>query len=325
MYKSLTIAALAAASALPAFAQSSVTMYGRFNTSIERQEVDPAVGQSVSVTSMVNNASRLGMKGSEDLGGGLRAGFQLEHGFNSDTGAQTNSSSFWGRQSEVNLSGGFGAVRLGLYTSEAYYATADYVSMHNHDTGTSSDALYAYIGRDRDKIGYQSPSWGGLVFHASVALREVPTDKTRVTDLAVNYDAGGLHLGAGYEHAGSERYQFALRALYEMGPFTFGGYYQHDKNGLCVDFSCGTRDNFRASMMYTIGASELHLNIGGADDYSNIDASRGRQITVAYNYNLSKRTKVYAFYTRFDDGDTPFYLADGGSFQSLAAGVRHNF
>jgi predicted porin len=324
MYKSLTIAALAAASALPAFAQSSVTMYGRINTTIERQEFDPANGPSDSTTSMVNNASRLGVKGSEDLGGGLRAGFQLEHGFNSDTGAQTRST-FWGRQSEVNLSGGFGAIRLGLFTSEAYYATADYVSMHNHDTGASSDALYAYLGRDRDKIAYASPSWGGLVFHASVALREVPEDKTRVVDLALNYDAGPLHLGAGYEQAGDERQQFAIRALYELGAFTFGGYYQRDKNGFCADFSCGRRNNYRGSVMYTLGASELHFNIGAADDYSNVDASRGRQFTVGYNYNLSKRTKVYGFYTRFDDGDTPFYLADGGSFQSLAAGIRHNF
>jgi predicted porin len=328
MYKSLTIAALAAASALPAFAQSSVTMYGRFNTSIERQRDSGAFGaESTSMNQMVNNSSRLGVKGTEDLGGGLRAGFQLEHGFNSDTGAITRDT-FWGRQSEVNLGGGFGTVRLGLFTSEAYYATADYVSMHNHDTGTSSDALYAYIGRDRDKIGYASPSWGGVVLHASVALRETiagVSDSTRVFDLAANYDAGPLHLGAGFERSGSERNQFAIRALYEAGPFTFGGYYQRDKNGLCADFSCGSRNNFRLSGMYAFGASELHLNVGFAKAYQNIDDSDARQATIAYNYNLSKRTKVYAFYTRIDDGDAGFYRGLAGDFQSLAVGVRHNF
>jgi hypothetical protein len=59
-----------------------------------------------------------------------------------DTGV--SASPFFGRQSEVNLSGAFGTVRLGRWISESYFATADYVSMHNHDTGSSSDALYAY-------------------------------------------------------------------------------------------------------------------------------------------------------------------------------------
>jgi predicted porin len=154
------------------------------------------------------------------------------------------------------------------------------------------------------------------------------SDRTRVFDLAANYDAGPLHLGAGFERSGSERQQFAIRALYEAGPFTFGGYYQRDKNGLCADFSCGTRNNFRLSGMYAFGASELHLNVGIARKYENIPDSGARQATIAYNYNLSKRTKVYAFYTRFDNDDANFYTsysAAGGDFQSLAFGVRHNF
>jgi predicted porin len=54
-------------------------------------------------TALQNNASRFGFKGTEDLGGGLTAGFQLDSGFNMDTGAQTSSSTFWSRQSKVNL------------------------------------------------------------------------------------------------------------------------------------------------------------------------------------------------------------------------------
>ena len=149
-----------------AFAQSSVTLYGRVNTTVERQEVG-----NVKTTGLFNNSSRFGFKGSEDLGGGLKAGFQLESGFNSDTGA--SATTFFGRQSEVNLSGGFGAVRLGRFTAESYYATADYVSMHNHDTGSSSDAFYAYVMPDANKIAYRTPTFGGLTVDAAVALHGV--------------------------------------------------------------------------------------------------------------------------------------------------------
>ena len=131
----LALAVLALLGSTAAFAQSSVTLYGRVNTTVERQEVG-----NVKTTGLFDNNSRFGFKGTEDLGGGLKAGFQLESGFNSDTGA--SAATFFGRQSEVNLSGGFGTVRLGNFFPESYYATADYISMHNHDTGSSADALY---------------------------------------------------------------------------------------------------------------------------------------------------------------------------------------
>ena len=96
----VVLAVLAVAGTTAAMAQSSVTLYGRVNTTVERQKVG-----DVTTTGMFNNSSRFGFKGTEDLGGGLKAGFQLESGFNSDTGA--SSPTFFGRQSEVNLSGGF--------------------------------------------------------------------------------------------------------------------------------------------------------------------------------------------------------------------------
>ena len=117
----VVLAVLAVAGTTAAMAQSSVTLYGRVNTTVERQKLG-----DVSSTGMFNNSSRFGFKGTEDLGGGLKAGFQLESGFNSDTGAAA--STFFGRQSEVNLSGNFGMVRLGNFFAESYYATADYVS-----------------------------------------------------------------------------------------------------------------------------------------------------------------------------------------------------
>ncbi|KNZ34361.1 MAG: porin [Methylibium sp. NZG] len=312
MKKSLLTVALATVAAGSALAQSSVTIYGRLNQSVERQKT----GTAEPVWVLQNSSSRIGFKGAEDLGGGLKAGFQIEHGFSPDTGAAAGT--FWGRQSEVNLGGNFGLLRLGNFTSEAYFATADYISMHNHDTGTSSDALYAYLGRDINKIAYRTPDIKGLTVEGAVALSEA-SGFGRTIDLAANYAIGPLQLGAGYQRVSTTaQKQFAIRGLYEIGSFVIGAYVQRDENG----YAAGKRTTTRLSGMYTLGSSELHLNFGNAGKYSSVPDSSAKQFTVGYNYNMSKRTKVYSFYTKVDAAAGNTYLTD---FSSFAVGVRHNF
>ena len=312
MKKSLLAIALATLASASAFAQSSVTIYGRLNESVERQKT----GTADPVWVLQNSASRIGFKGTEDLGGGLKAGFQIEHGFSPDTGAAAGT--FWGRQSEVNIGGGFGLLRLGNFTSEAYFATADYISMHNHDTGTSSDALYAYLGRDINKIAYRTPDIKGLTVEAAVALSE-GSGFGRTVDLAANYAIGPVQLGAGYQRVSTTgQKQFAIRGLYEIGSFVVGAYVQRDENA----YAAGKRTTTRLSGMYTLGSSELHLNFGNAGDYGNVANSGAKQFTLGYNYNLSKRTKVYSFYTKVDAAAANSYLTD---FSSFALGLRHNF
>jgi predicted porin len=322
MVRSLIAAAVLATLGTSALAQSSVTMYGRLNLTLESQKIVDGLGGERSARGLINNASRIGMKGTEDLGGGLKAGFQIEHGFDADTGAATGGAAgFWGRQSEVNLSGSFGMVRLGNFTSEAYYATADYVSLHNHDTGTSADTHYAYLGRNTDKIAYRTPDMGGFTAEAAISLRDGnPAPADRTIDLAVNYGAGPLHIGAGYEKAGDAK-QFAVSGLYEAGAITFGGYFQR-ASGAGLD-----RNSFRLVGMYTMGNTELHANFGYAGKIDDVDGTAANQLTLGVNYNLSKRTKIYGFYTNNggDAGDAYALLANRGVKRSLAAGVRHNF
>ncbi|MFN3734915.1 porin [Comamonas testosteroni] len=343
----IALAALAVMGATTAMAQSSVTLYGRVNTSIEHQKLG-----DTSATGMVNNASRFGIRGTEDLGGGLKAGFTLESGFNSDDGAGTpwthgtGSGLTFGRQSEVNLSGGFGMVRLGNFVPESYYATADYISMHNHDTGPSSDALYydpVWFGglSTKNKVGYRTPNMGGLTVDASVSMHEKdPSVGPRKNgyDLAANYATGPLHLGAGFSKVG-DNWQAALRGLYTFGQVTLGAYYQRNKDDNQISGTgAGSRNNFRLSAMYTMGASEFHANVGHANKWSNIADSAATQWTLGYNYNLSKRTKVYTYYTRINNSNGISYLnggstisslrASGGAgkdFSSFAVGIRHNF
>jgi len=243
----------------------------------------------------------------------------------------------------VNLSGGFGMVRLGNFVPESYYATADFVSMHNHDTGSSSDALYydpVWFGGlgTKNKVGYRSPSLGGLVIDAAVSLHEKGDlyDGNTVVgklpekngfDLAANYNLGALALGAGYSYVNSN-YQLGLRAAYTFGQFTVGGYYQRNKDdNQRVPGGAGTRNNFRLSGMYAMGASEFHVNLGRANNWSNVNDSASTQYTVGYNYNLSKRTKVYGYYTKVNNKKGADYMTGtpGDDFSSFALGVRHNF
>ncbi len=87
--------------------------------------------------------------------------------------------------------------------------------------------------------------------------------------------------------------------------------------------------------MAPVGAHEFHLNVGVAGDDSGTDDTAGKQYTLAYNYNLSKRSKVYAYYTKIDN-DSARSTGGGGAYSflgspagldisSVALGIRHNF
>ncbi|KQY83447.1 porin [Pelomonas sp. Root1444] len=309
MKKIALVAALAAVAA-PAFAQSSVTLWGRINTTVESQKV----GSQDRKVVVQNNSSRLGFKGTEDLGGGLKASFSLEHGLNSDTGVATGGTQFWNRASWVQLEGAFGGVRLGKWFPGSYFATADYVSMHNHDTGTSADNLYGTRFTTNNKVSYFTPNVAG--FSAELGAAAGEGAGPRAFDVAVNYDMGPLHAGLGYEKVGNYK-QMAVRGLYELGAFTFGGYYQREEIS-----GFKNRDVGRLAAMYTVGQSEFHLNVGGskAGGDGAFRFGGAKQYTAGYNYNLSKRTKVYGFYTKTDYNSTGQL-----DFNSLAVGVRHNF
>ncbi|WP_295639908.1 porin [uncultured Methylibium sp.] len=322
MKKLALAAALAAAFTGSAFAQSSVTLYGRINTSAEVQKVGSQDEKYV----LQNNASRWGLRGSEDLGGGLNAFFGLESGFSSDTGAGAGGFS---RDAYVGLkSASLGQVRMGRFFSAIYYATADYISNHNHDTGTSSDVLYAYRIDLTNAVQYSTPSFGGFVGTATVAAGEGTTDKTY--ELVGNYSAGPLHVGGGYSETERRLTQakdksFSVSGFYSFGAFSIGALYERDdfETLAAGGQQLGSRDYGRIAGIYTLGAAEFHLNYGQAKAWDGLPNSGAKQYTAGINYNLSKRTKVYGFFTKIDDGAAGFY---GGDFRSLAAlGIRHNF
>lgn len=349
------LAVLAVCGTSAAMAQSSVNVYGRVNTTIESQKLGNA-----SATGMVTNSSYIGFRGTEDLGNGLKAGFVLEANFNSDNGAGADNGNFnFKRNSEINLSGNFGMLRLGSFDAYSYSVTADFISMHNHDTGTSADALYTYAAGRGNTIAYRTPDIAGLTAEVQYRFGEKAKVKNDAPidawedkggwDLGVNYANGPLGLGFGYTQqklnvlpgvateSDEKVRQFALRASYAIGDLTLGAYYQKAKSDVGADTA--KRDAYRLAAMYTIGASELHANVGRATAVKlngAKDSDSATQWTLAYNYNLSKRTKVYALYTNINntasaDISSPdsFKLnntsATDDKFRSIGVGIRHLF
>ncbi|KKW68168.1 hypothetical protein AAV94_06825 [Lampropedia cohaerens] len=322
-------------------AQSNVTLYGRINTTVEHQKFQ---GES-STTGLHSNSSFIGFRGVEDLGSGLKAGFVLEQQIDATNGAASG----FERETHISLSGAFGTLKAGNYNSTAYTYTADYISMHNHDTGSSADALFAYVVPNDTKIGYISPDFGGFSFEVGYGFEDNHGDKSPY-DLSLRYVYGDFDLGAGYAKW-DEAEAFTIRALYHNGTFALGGYVQYDDNGhagtvanwingqlpagtppvsasdVTNAFDLGDRLSARLVGAYYFGNSELHANVGWADEYDNVADSDALQYTLAYNYNLSKRTKLYGFYTHIDNKRNAIYGgADAGKdFSSFALGVRHLF
>ena len=342
-----TLAALAVTALLSgtAMAETSFTIYGRANVSVEQQKVG---SQSDSV--MVDNASRLGFRANRDLSDGMSVGTVLEAGTNLTSGSTKNK--LFAREASVALNGAFGQVKLGrMPASVAYFATADYVSNHNHDTGTSSDALYDFLatGSLSNAVGYASPKLGALKLEAQYGLKKstgAGTNDSAVVNpvaAAASYDAGALQLGLGYESAQnpvlaasnptttSTASQVTARAFYTMGPLGFGGYVQKSSG---TNFA---RNAYRLSAMYTLGQNEFHVNVGAAGNRAGAANTGASQYTLGYNYNLDKQTKVYALYTKINqDSATNAYqanssgfvsgsTANGLSLNSVGAGVRYNF
>ncbi|WP_277184546.1 porin [Caballeronia sp. BR00000012568055] len=203
--KSALVAALAFAAAAPAFAQSSVTLYGIVDDSIVYQSSQTSLGSTSGGRSNVKTASgiwagsRFGLKGAEDLGGGTKAIFQLESGSNINNGAQQYTNAMFGRQAWVGLTNGqFGTLTLGrqytsYYTLMAPYSPTNwltgYFGAHPGDLD-ELDTIY----RANNSIVYTSPKLYGVTVSGSYSLAGTPDSVYRGStwSAAVQYQQGPI-------------------------------------------------------------------------------------------------------------------------------------
>ncbi len=322
----LALAALAALTAAgTASAQSSVSIYGRIDASVGSERVD---GESTTKLYSGNlTPSRLGFRGTEDLGGGLKANFQLEAALTVDDG--TADSLRFNRASWVGLSGGFGAVRAGLMDS-AYKDIYDMgVSNNLFDSAfTPTNFAYAGVGnftsRPSNQVRYDTPLFGGFSGGVSYALDETAGVSNDLTAVNLRYRAGALDVGLAVQNQknavlANDRDYRLLAAAYDFKTVRVSGQYQtaEQANGLeDKEYSVGVTvplGAFDVSLGYANGKSEL----------SGATSEKGTAYSVGATYALSKRTKLYGAYA---DGE----VKDGtGTITTdrrlFALGVRHDF
>ncbi|WP_346289045.1 porin [Zoogloea sp.] len=351
-----SLATLAALASLSAQADDGVVVYGRLNATFENVRVENGHSRNV----VNDNASRIGFRGTEDLGGGMAVIYQIESRIRVD--GSDSGTTLATRDSWVGLRTQQGTLRLGRSLGPIYYALYDYISMHNHDTGYSSDALLspaifgnsnAAGGRMNNQIWYTSPKLGGFTVDATYALlaeEPVSSGSSRTPHnlgLVTSYDAGPLHAAVSYASTQnttnldttSSTVRFnndrAVTAggAYNFGPVVVGALFERSKRSTLSEDM--TRNYWRVSAMAPVGAHEFHINYGHAGDYSGTSDTGAKQYTLAYNYNLSKRSKVYAYYTKIDN-DAARSAGGGGAYSflgssagldnsSIALGIRHNF
>lgn len=344
MNKSLIALAVLAASGA-AMAQSSVTLYGRLDASFGQTSKEttgavpvPKLSQTV-VGSSLLNTTFWGLKGTEDLGGGLTANFKLESQFSMDTGAAA--ATMFEREATVGLAGGFGSVNVGRqYTAyDALRAATNNVYDSNFSTsgagGVWATGVSDYSNRVSNSIRYNSPVFSGFSGAVALGLGEnkevIGTNVGSSTDnisLHIKYAAGPLLVG--YAHQEEKLAQAALTAAqvtnkynlfggsYDFGVAKLTGSYNQAKNGTLDDkeYQVGVSVPFGAA---AVAAGYSHANSKGAA--LELD---GKGFTLLGTYNLSKRTTLYAGYKDIEteSGTTAISTAKASTF---AAGVRHTF
>ncbi|MBC8742267.1 porin [Paraburkholderia sp. UCT31] len=206
MKKSLLALAALGAFAGVAHAQSSVTLYGIVDVGIN-MNTNSGGKHLYNMSSGVLQGSRFGLRGTEDLGGGLKALFVLENGFDVTNGKLGQGGLMFGRQAYVGLSSQFGTVTLGRqYDSVVDYVGpfesgdqwGGYIAAHPGDIDNFNNAY-----RTNNTVKYTSTNYNGLTFGGTYSFGGVAGDFThnQIWSLGAGYNNGPLQLGLGYLNA----------------------------------------------------------------------------------------------------------------------------
>jgi predicted porin len=366
MNKKLIAIAIAAAVSAPAMAATSnVEVYGLMSVGVD--SVSNGAGNTgknntntTNVGRVSDYASRIGFKGNEDLGNGLKAIWQIEQAVSVDGGNSTTAASgglsgattaFGGstlRNTFVGLSSkDMGTVMLGKIDTPYKTSTgrfdlfADTLGDYNglvgaanyQGTGSLTEAGNYFDVRPSNVAAYATPNFSGFsavaayVFGAEAATSGT-SNKGNAYSLAAMYDAGPLYLTAAYEkhnigdpNTGSvaltkaERKAWKLGAAYSIMDFTLSALYEKttDDLGATQGFAAGSdlwgHSTWFLSGKYQMGAVALKAQYAKAGDMacSGCNDTGAKQYTLGADYAFSKRTTVYALYTKISNDNNAEY------------------
>ncbi|PWV64513.1 porin [Plasticicumulans acidivorans] len=337
MNKNLVALAVASALVAASAAHAETTLYGSARAGVTY--TDPDKGKSN--WDVKNEASRLGVKGSEDLGGGLKAIYTYEFGVNIDGSSTGNP--FNQRLSYVGLTGGFGTVQIGRMWSAPYVYVGSLTDVFNSasagGTNIGWDRLNSTIngntgtinGADRvsDVVAYITPNFSGFSGAAAVVMngdgQNSSTNREDIDayDIAAGYTMGGLQVGASYRDFKALDYtQWTAGAGYKFGDFRVAATYSARDNG--SDNVNGKETDpsvWEALAEYTFGNNVIRAGYSSYDHDTKADDTD--EWKLGYQYNLSKRTRLWVEYA--DESNAGSVKSSQYDTSWLSIGMRHDF
>ena len=354
MNKNLIALAVAGAFVAPAaMAQTAnpVTLYGQVNVTLESVEAKGGASPVSSRTRVEDQSSRLGVKGTEDLGGGLKAFFQLETAFRADQAG--TATSFANRNSAVGLQGGWGSLLLGRWDAPMKQALGPIDVWGNITiaglTGVVSDRGN-FDNRFANVVQYWSSNYGGFAFKLAASANEgkgcttstaTPPVTTclnpRNSGANLTFARGPMYLMAAWEEhkdvsaAIPKEEGYQAGGTFAFGPVKLGGAVQEFKKT-----GRTKQKSYMANVTFTAGNNQfVGQYMNSKDGLANSAATQPDcdSASVGYKYNFSRRTQFFAQYLKVDNnsaatcnfGSNTLAISAGQDPQGFALGILHNF
>ncbi|RFU47590.1 porin [Paraburkholderia sp. DHOC27] len=332
-------AALSWAAASPAFAQSTITLYGVLDNGFVYQS---SSGSNSAIRAVPGGlfATRYGFKGSEDIGDGLHVNFQLEQAFSGQTGAATNPADAFNRLAYLGLSGGFGEVRFGLQNTPQY----DVLQAAMDPSWVKSIAspmnnFNALIIRTNNGISYYTPTYGGLNAKFMVALRDSSNGSGNgigFYNALVQYNNGPLNVAAGYERGDEPSVgaggSYTITGGAAAGPgavlnvFNAGASYAIGANRIWLAYHTENLTNtpkymqhdvYQISDSYQLSPFTLISVMYGYLYDRTGHGDNAQQLGLLYEYSLSKATELYTAAGFIQNRNQAKYTLSGTAYSGL--------
>lgn len=306
----LAVAGVCAAPTVMAQSANPITLYGALRMDVEQVEADSGptgTADLKSRTRMIEHPNTLGIRGTEDLGGGLKAWFQYETAFDANEASGT----FANRNSGVGLQGGWGSIMIGRWDmpmKQAIGATDLWGDINRADYTAATMDQGNFSTRLANVVQYWSPNWGGIQLKLAYVPDEARTATVKPTSAgaSLTYSKGPLYLAYGYEEhknyngsntvvatSGYKEEGNTLGAKFTFGAFTLAGNYgEYKKTGVAKDKS------YYIGGDYTMGKHVFRATYQNADQGTNAECD---VLGVGYRYNFSKRTATVISYAEVNN------------------------
>lgn len=341
--KWIALAVISSAFVPAAFAQTAnpVTLYGRIWVMVNSVKASGSATPLSTRTTVVDESSLIGFRGTEDLGGGLKAFFQLESSAPPDAGGGT----FGSRNSGVGLIGGFGTLVLGKWDSP-FKLSAIFVDPYSQNTlGNQLSVINTgnFNRRENNMMQYWTPNWNGFSARFMYGANEArvaaanPSSQT----VSLDYAAGGFRINYGYEKHKDQRGATVTAGVTESGQNLAGTYvFGPIKVGLLTQKIKSTdrtdKKAYMAAITYTSGLHQFIASVGRVRDGAVSTAAQpeSKLSSIGYNYNFSKRTTFMARYASLKNNASANLALSGSDLPSIALngdpqgfgmGLRHTF